>query len=255
MRYALIKPLRRYVPVLLLPFVLLSQLSYAAEKTPDELPSIFAAILNAYGGKEAVSDVKSVVAKGTISDFMKNREGGYARYFAQSQKLRIEIMADQGGEVRVLNGMKGWQGSPNALKEARPISVQSMIYQYSYLNLPMGLAENIYSVTYGGKQEFKGRQVELMIVNINGAPKLRVYVDAETGLIIRVAADFDMGMGASELSTEYEDFRAVGKTRFPFRLVNYAGNMMLSVISLADIQINPDITQELFSQNPLQKDH
>lgn len=245
-------PLRMFrmsLAALLLSFVLLPQPNYAEEKAPDELPRIFASILKGYGGKEAVTKVRSVIAKGTISDFMKNKEGEYARYYARPQKLRIEIMANQGGEVRVLDGMRGWQGNPNALKEARPISVQSMIYQYSYLNLPMGLAENRSTVTYVGKQDLKGRQVDLMIININGAPKLRVYVDAESGLIVRVASDFDMGMGASELSTEYEDFRTVGKVRFPFRLINYAGDMKLSVISLSDIQVNPDIPQELFSPN------
>lgn len=225
-------------------------LGHTAEKEADPLKALVASVLESYGGIDVVSRVKSVVAKGTIADFMKNREGEYARYYARPQKLRIEIMADQGGEARVLDGMRGLQGTPNALREARPVALQAMIYQFTYLNLPMGLADNSSVVTYGGKDNMKGRQVDLILVEVIGAPKLRVYVDSESRLIVRVASDFDMGMGSSELSTEYEDFRRVGKMLFPFRLVNFAGDMKLSVISLSDIQINTDIPKEIFSPNP-----
>lgn len=231
--------------------VLLAYLSppiiHAEEGSGDPLNRILSTVLEAYGGKDAVSRVKSVVAKGTITDFMKDKQGEYARYYARPQKLRIEIMPDQGGEARILDGAKGWQGSPDTLKEARPVTLQSMIYQYGYLDLPMGFADNSYTVAYSGKKEFRGKQFDLLQVEVKGAPKLRVHIDPEKLVIVRVAADFDMGMGSSELSTEYEDFRPIGKVLFPFRLINYAGEMKLSVISLSDIQVNAGIPKEIFT--------
>jgi len=221
----------------------------AEEKPVDSLQDTIAAILTSFGGKASVDAVKSVAAKGTISDFMKGIEGEYARYYARPLKLRIEIMSDLGGEVRVLNGTRGWQGNTTVLKEAKPISVQSMLYQYTYLDLPMGFADSSVSVTYGGKTELNGRSHILLHVETAGAPKLRVFVDPKKHLIVRVAADFNMGMGSSELATEYEDFRLVGKVLFPFRLINYAGNMKLSVITLADIKVNAVIPDTFFSQN------
>lgn len=231
--------------------LLLPAPGHAAEKRADPVKTLVSSILVSYGGKDAVTKVRSVVAKGTIADFMKNKEGEYARYFARPQKLRIDISL-QGGESRVLDGMRGWLGNRSAFREVRPILLESMIYQYSYLDLPMGLADNSSLVTYGGKQTLKGRPVELMNIEVKGAPKLKVYVDSVTRLIIRVASDFNMGMGPSELATEYEDFRTIGNVRFPFRLVNYSGDMKLSVISLSDIQVNSDIPPEIFTpvQNP-----
>ncbi|GAM10409.1 hypothetical protein OR1_02698 [Geobacter sp. OR-1] len=236
--------------LLILALICSPAVSFADEVPSEQLKKVITSVLDAYGGKDAVGKVKSVTAKGTISDFMKDKQGDYARYYARPQKLRIEIMPDQGGEARILDGAKGWQGSPESLKEARPVTLQSMIYQYSYLDLPMGLADMSYSMSYAGKNEYKGKLYDLLLIDLKGAPKLRVFIDPEKHLIVRVASDFDMGMGSSELSTDYEDFRRVGTVMFPYRLVNYAGEMKLSVITLSDIQINSDIPKEKFSPSP-----
>ncbi|GAM11108.1 hypothetical protein OR1_03417 [Geobacter sp. OR-1] len=226
---------------------MLSSVCQAEEAASGQLNRIVAAVFAAYGGEQEVAKVRSVVAKGSIVDFMKDKQGAYARYYARPQKLRIEIMPDQGGEVRVLDGMRGWQGSTEALREARPVTIQSMHYQYGYLDLPMGLADRSYGVSYQGRKEYQGKPYDLLHVEVKGAPQLRVFIDPETHLIARVAADFNMGMGSSELSTVYEDFRRVGKVLFPHRLVNYAGNMKLSVISLSELQVNSDIPKEMFA--------
>ena len=244
--------LRMCCAACLLLLVLLPAVCRAEEAKGDPLKVIVAAMLEAYGGRDAVAGVTSVVAKGTISDLMKGREGLYARYFARPQKLRIEIMPEQGGEVRVLNGAGGWQGRPEALREARPVTIQSMIYQFAYLDLPTGLADNSYAATYAGKHDLRGREVDLLHIEVNGAPRLKVYVDPVKRLIVRVAADFSMGMGASELATEYEDFRLVGKILFPFRLVNYAGEKKISMLSLYNIQVNTAIPEAMFSPRSVQ---
>lgn len=240
-----------FVTAGLLAFLAYPATVHAENSSDSHLSQIVDSMIRAYGGKAEIAKVTTVVAKGTIKDFMKEAEGNYTRYYSRPGKLRIEIMPEQGGEARILNSGRGWRGSPENLKKTQRVALQAMIYQYSYLDLPMGLSDNAYTVTYGGQQLFRGRPLDLLVIDIKGAPKLRVYVDPEKKLIVRVASDFDMGMGASELVTEYEDFRAVGKVLFPFRLINYAGEMRLSVISLSDIKVNAEIPDEVFSPVPL----
>jgi hypothetical protein len=230
----------------------LTGLAYPVSVHADDSPAtqvkvIENAIVGAYGGRAEIGKVKTVVAKGTIVDFMKEKQGGYARYFARPGRLRIEIMPEQGGELRILNAGRGWRGSPEDLNEARQAALQAMVYQYSYLDLPMAFTDDSYKVSYGGRQDLHDRQLDLLVIEAEGAPGLRVYVDPEKRLIVRVAADFNMGMGSSELATEYEDYRPVGKVLFPFRLINYAGELKLSVISLSEIRVNEAIPPEMFS--------
>ena len=221
-------------------------IALAQEPSADRVNHIVAAVLTAHGGKEAVAGVQSVLARGTISDFFKKAQGEYARYYARPQKLRIEIKADREGEVRILDGNRGWRGSLSTLVEVQGAPLQAMAYQFAYLDLPMGFADGTYSVTYEGKKEHRGRTLNLLVVEAKGGQRIRVYTDPESNIIVRAAADFSMGMGSSELSTEYEDFRPVGKVLFPFRLVNYAGEKKLSVISLSEIMINPAVPGNIF---------
>ena len=222
-------------------------IALAQERPVDQVNHIVAAVLRAHGGKEAVAGVQSVIARGTISDFFKKAQGEYARHYARPQKLRIEIKADRKGEVRILDGNRGWRGSLSQLVEVQGAPLQAMAYQFAYLDLPMGFVDGTYSVTYEGKKEHRGRTLNLLVVETKGGQRIRVYTDPDNNIIVRAAADFSMGMGSSELSTEYEDFRPVGKVLFPFRLVNYAGEKKLSVISLSEITVNPEVPQGAFT--------
>ena len=204
-------------------------------------------ILTAYGGKENIGAIKSVVATGMIKDFVAGGEGFYARYYQEPQKLRIEIMPEQDGEVRILNGYKGWEKGPGGVSEVSKIMHQSMVYQYSYLDLPMGLEHRIYTIKSGGIQRLGTRHMYLLLISLKNAPQLHVYVDSRTSLITKVAADFATGMmGGSELATEYYDFRRVAGVLFPHRLVNYAGGTKLSEIILTEIRVNQHINESLF---------
>jgi len=243
--------LRKLIPALLLAMALTYLACpvavHAEPPAGDQAKPMENAIVEAYGGKAELGRVKTVVAKGTITEFMKGKQGGYTRYFARPDRLRIEIMPEQGGETRILNADRGWRGYRGDLREAQQAALQAMAYQCSYLDLPMGFADGSRIVKYIGRQTLQGRQLDLLEMEVKGGPSLRIYVDPEKKLIVRVASRFDMGMGSSELVTEYENFRPVGKVLFPFRLVNYAGEMKLSEITLTDIRLNEAIPPELFA--------
>jgi outer membrane lipoprotein-sorting protein len=238
----------RPVILLLLLFLAISPGVAHAGGTVDD---IVAQILKAYGGADVIGRVRSVAARGTIIDFFSDAEGAYNRYLERPGKLRIEIMPETGGEVRILNGNDAWQSGRNGIGRARPLTHCSMKYQYTYLDLPMGLVNRSMSVAYDGTDRLGDHDVHLLRITPADAPEVRVYVDTKTYMILRVAADFSMGiMGMSELSTEYGDFRAEAGVLFPHLLANYAGEIKLSEIILPHIQVNAVIPEALFAPQP-----
>ena len=114
---------------------------------------------------------------------MRRSSGGYARTMRRPDGLRIDIMPEQGGEVRILNGTHGWQGSGTTLREANPLSLSSMRYQYGYLDLPMSLADGSARVSDGGQRQLEGQSLDVLLIDLNDAPQLRAYIDPATHLI------------------------------------------------------------------------
>ncbi|MBW2520532.1 MAG: hypothetical protein JRD88_09300 [Deltaproteobacteria bacterium] len=204
-------------------------------------------VLAAYGGKDRLLEVKTVSAHGRIDDSLRKLSGGYARTMQRPDKLRIDIMPEKGGEVRVLNGSKGLQGSGDHLKEANPLSLSSMNYQYGYLDLPMSLADGTAKANHNGFKELHGRPMEILSIHLADAPSLTVYIDFETHLIRRVETTFDMGaMGSSLLGTEYDHYKMVDGLLFPFTLHNYAGEKNISTIKISRLTVNQPLPKGTF---------
>jgi hypothetical protein len=209
---------------------------------------LVAQLLVAYGGKKALGEVRTVVARGRIDDFMRQVSGGYSRIMRRPGSLRIEIRPEQGGEIRVLAGDQGWQGTGDRFDPATPLSLSSMRYQYAYLDVPMCLADASCTAQEGGIQEVAGRPYDLLLVTAAGAPQLRVYIDRNRHLIHRVAADFAMGtMGSSELATEYADFRPANGVLFPRLLTNFAGGNRISLLTIESLAVNIPLAADLFT--------
>ena len=229
-------------------FFLFSGRCRGEEENIDRADKVVASMLKAYGGSEAVRKVITVTAKGRITEFLNGKTGDYARYFERPGRLRIEVMPELGGEIRILNGDHGWQASGEGFLPVSELELQSMLYQYSYLNLPMGLTNGKYQVKYLEKQRYNGREAYLLQIEPKNAPRLGILVDARTSLIVRVDASFAMGMmGAGQLSTEYGDYHPVKGVQFPYKLTSFAGGIKLSEIILDDIKVNHKIPLELFA--------
>jgi len=206
------------------------------------------ALLAAYGGRAALARITTIAAHGRIDDFLRQSRGGYARAMRRPGGLRIDIMPEQGGEVRILDGEHGWQGSGATLHEANPLSLSSMRYQYGYLDLPMSLADGSAKVSDGGRRELYGQLHDMLLVDLANAPQLRVYLEPERNLIRRIEADFSMGgMGTSQLGTEYADFRRIDGVLFPFRLNNFAGGKNISVITIERLTLNQPLPKGVFA--------
>jgi len=234
-----------HLSMLLLMLLLLP--CFVANANEGQLKRTVHSVLEAYGGREHILKVRTVSAHGRIDDFLRKSSGGYARTMRRPGQLRIDIMPERGGEVRILSNKNGIQGSGQNLRAANPISISSMRYQYGYLDLPMSLADGTAKTKHKGIKELHGRPMEVMHVDLDDAPSLTVYIDLETHLIRRVEANFDMGaMGSSLLGTEYDDFRLVDGALFPFKLYNYAGGNNISVISIVRLTVNHAIPKDTF---------
>jgi outer membrane lipoprotein-sorting protein len=238
-----------YVLTVLSLIIGFSRMTSAAPGTTENIPSLVPKIIAAYGGKHAIERLKRVRASGTIEAFMRQDHGTYEIYFKRPRKLRVETKYQGSSETRILNGRRGYRGMDGfPLSRAEGDSLLAMVYQYKHFDLPYGLLKGAYSITSAGKEDLKGKPVEVLHLSDREGPPMDVYVDTHTFFIVKVTGYFTMTRGRSTaLSTEFSDFRKVDGTVFPFRITNYAGGYKIAETTMKTYRINTTMPSSLFA--------
>jgi hypothetical protein len=168
--------------VILLFFI---SLSYA-EETENKVKTIVSKIIDAYGGKEQLTKVTSISAEGRIKSFFSKDEGTYFRYMKRERKLFVDIKYSRTAEKRILNGEKGYRGTGGKVSETKGPSYDAMVYQYNQLDLPYGLIDNSFKVTYLRKDTPNGLDAEILKLEDKYGHNIEVYISLKDFLILRV---------------------------------------------------------------------
>ena len=222
-----------------------------AEETTDEaqkITTIINKVIDAYGGKEVIENIDSLHAKGKIEAFMRHDHGTYELYFKRGKKLRVETKYEHSWEVRILNGDKGYRSSDTrSLEEVYGPRYLSMLYQYKHLDILHDLSKGAYQVRSAGRSSVNGNNVEVFRITDKDGAVMDICIDANNSRIVRVTAYFSEGNKQIDLSAEFSDFRKVGDSVFPFRIINYAGGMKTGQTVIEEYSLNPDMADFLFA--------
>lgn len=229
-------------------FIGFSGVARAAEGRGDfPVASFVKEVIAAYGGEEPLARIKTIYTKGTIEALMRGDKGTSTRWYKRPRKLRAELVYQKSSELRLLNGYRGWRGSSiQTLREVHGPPYQAMAYQVKHLDLPFGFLDQGYKITWLGRETLRTVPVEVLQLEDNEGTVMRVYVDAATRLIVKVAGSFGKGLGGAELSAEFADFREVDGIKFPFRIANYSGGTKIAETVVTEIVINREMPDSLF---------
>jgi hypothetical protein len=213
----------------------------------DRTSALVASILAAYGGEKTLAEVHSVYSKGSIHTFLRDEKGISTRYFKHPRKLRAELFYPHASETRIINGYQGWRGSDTrTMREVTGPPYLAMVYQFKHLDFPFGFLDKGYTITGLGTEQLRGITVEVLQVSDDEGPTMRVYVDASSHLIARVAAVFNFGPVTSELSAEFSDYRDVAGIKVPFSIINYSGKTRLAETTIIEVRFNTEMPETLF---------
>ena len=180
-------------------------------------------VVNAYGGAEAWSKVKSFRQTGTVSSPMRPAPGDVTRTWTRPDKLTFEVVYPTSKETRVVDGDHGTQNG----KEAAGMGLAAMRLQAARLALPALLLDR--------RADVKVRDGNVLEVAIAPGLTVTMEVDAKTHRVVR-----SVGKGEGiEFATSYGDFRSVGGLLFPFSEENFANGTKTATTTLAKVEINP----------------
>ncbi len=230
----------------LLFLIVFASLSHAHCSSAEE-KTVVEKIIQAYGGRDALSRVSALAAEGKITTFMPNDHGTYFLYLKRSGKLLVDIKYTKRMEKRILNRDKGYSGTDKEVSEVTGPAYNAMVYQYDQIDLPYGLTDGAFRVTYLRKDSFRGRPVDVLKLTDKAGNEMEAVVDSENYHIVKTDSLFSMGREKALLSAEFEDFRKVDGVLLPFAIINYADGFKISETRIIKYTINPDIRDTVFS--------
>jgi hypothetical protein len=236
----------KFKPFFILSCLLLFAASFAYCSSISE-KTIVAKIVQAYGGKDALARVSALTAEGKITTFMPKDEGTYFLTMKRNRKLLVDIKYTKRTEKRILNGNRGYSGSDKEVTEVTGSPYEAMVYQYNQLDLPSGLLDGTFRISYLRKDNFHGRSVYVMKLTDRSGNEVDITVDNATHYIVKTSGFFVMGGEKAVLSSELSDFRKAGGVVFPFTIVNYADGFKISETWITKYTVNPDIGDAAFS--------
>jgi len=180
--------------------------------TADELIDKY---VQALGGAKAVDKVSTRVATGTI-DF-----GGTSYsidvYSKEPDERASFVHMPEGDNITTFNGQEGWLGSPNRPTREMHGSDLDGASIDADLHFATDLKKMFTQVETRGSEKIDDRDTYLVIGKREGKTPLRLYFDAQSGLLLRLVRYGETALGLMPTQIDYADYRDLNGVKVPFR--------------------------------------
>ncbi len=200
--------------------------------------------LAAIGGADALHKITSRVQKGSLTAF-----GGQhfpVDVYSKAPGKRVSVMHLQGGDsVTAFDGKQGWLSVPGRVHMMSAAENDAArIDADLYLPAHLKTLYQKFGVDTGEKIE--GRDTYLVVGRNEGQPPLRLYMDKESGLLLRLVRYAETPLGRNPTQIDYADYREADGVKVPFRwTLARPGNRF--TIQVEQVQQNVSVDDSKFA--------
>jgi photosynthetic reaction center cytochrome c subunit len=203
--------------------------------------------LAAVGGAQALEKTTSRVQKGTLTGF-----GGQQfamEIYSKAPDKRISTMhLKDGDSITAFDGQRGWLGVPGRVHRMTAAENDAArIDADLYFALHVKRLFQKFRVEAGEK--ISGQDTYLVAGSNEGQPPLQLYLDKETGLLLRLVRYADTPLGRNPTQIDYADYRDTDGVKIPFRwTLARPGNRF--TIQIDQVQQNVPVEEGKFATPP-----
>jgi photosynthetic reaction center cytochrome c subunit len=185
------------------------------ESTGPNADQLIDKYVQAVGGAAAINKVTSRVMKGQI-DF-----GGKSlpiEIYSKDPDERISFThTPQGDSVTAFNGHEGWLGMPDGhLREMHGGDIEGAAIDAD-LHLATHLKQMFSGLKVRGTEKIGDRETYLVVGEREGKPPVRLYLDAQSGLLVRMERFGETALGQMPTEIDYADYRDADGVKIPFQ--------------------------------------
>ena len=227
--------------------------SGAAKNPADAKPALPAAellldkYLTALGGADVQQKISTRVQKGTVTAF--GGERFPVEIYSKGPDKRLSIMHLKGGDsITSFDGKQGWLGVPGrthimSATEGAAARIDADLYLPSHLKTMF----QKFRVDVG--ERIDGHETFLVVGRNEGQPPLQIYLDQQSGLLLRLVRFAETPLGRNPTQIDYADYRDAGGVKLPFRwTLARPGNRF--TIQIDQIQQNVPVDDAKFVAPP-----
>lgn len=201
-------------------------------------------VVEAYGGRAALTRFRAAVEEGEVSSSMLGRGiGKLRRVWEAPRKLRVSIAYAGSPEVRVLDGARGWRDG----REVVGPPYYAMVLQAARLGLPLALLQGASAVVDRGEAQLDGRTVRALELPLGDGMSVTAEIDPSSSRILRATGRLEGAGPPLQFAAVYSDFRKVQGVLVPFHEENYAQGNRTGETALSRVELLPEAPAGSFS--------
>jgi hypothetical protein len=203
--------------------------------------------LAAIGGAEALQKITSRVQKGTLTAF-----GGQhfpAEVYSKAPDKRFSVMHLPDGEsVTAFDGKQGWLSIPGRV-HMMSAAENAAARMDADLYFPAHLKTLYQKFRVDVGEKIDGHDTYMVVGHSEGQPPLRLYLDKESGLLLRLIRYAETPLGRNPTQIDYADYRDASGVKIPFRwTLARPGNRF--TIQVEQVQQNVPVDDAKFAAPP-----
>ncbi len=171
--------------------------------------------LAAIGGADALQKITSRVQKGTLTAF--GSQHFPVDVYSKAPDKRVSVMHLKGGDsVTAFDGKQGWLSVPGRVHTMSAAeNAAARIDADLYFPAHLKTVYEKFSVDVGEKID--GHDTYMVVGRTEGQPPLRLFLDKESGLLLRLVRYAETPLGRNPTQIDYADYRDVNGLKVPFR--------------------------------------
>lgn len=221
-----------------------------APAVPAEEPvALVDGVLAAYGGWPALSAVKAYRMTGAVLTGHSKPPAPMSRTLVRPDRLRVSLGYEDGRELRVLDGSRGWRGDAKlGTADVQGPMLDSMALQRARASLPWILAERRADVRPCEAGRAAGTEMPCLELPLAEGLRLQAYVDPVSHRVVRCITHLGRGGMTTHFETRFSEFRTVEGVVFAFREESYAGGTHTASTAVEKVELNPPGTDAEFAR-------
>jgi len=169
----------------------------------------------ALGGEKAIENISSRVVNGTA--IFAGREIAIEVFNKAPDKSVSMMHLPNGDSVSSFDGQQGWVAGPGRpAHEMSSVEVEGARMDDD-LQFALHLKKLYPELKPALPETITGHDAYQLIAENSGQPRLRLYFDQQTGLLLRLIRYGDSPLGLNPVRVDYQDYRAIDGVQVPYR--------------------------------------